>query len=252
MDLVAQFDSRLEKLKDADYEKLEVPPCEVKAIQNSQGVSDFWIKCLLNHNIGETIKEKDRPILGYLLNIEMDLHKEDRGFDLIFTFGSNNYFNETVIKKSLYMKTAGVLDSTESTSITWKEGCNPTLKKQKKKKKGKKVTVETECESFFNLFKKMSQEEQDKIDANRTEEPAEDEIPENDLDWNLELSEMIKDDVIPLALEYYLGVIEVEQPDYEDGDSDDSEGGAAKPKGKKGGKQPKLPPGAKPEDCKQQ
>ena len=62
---------------------------------------------------------------------------------------------------------------------------------------------------------------------------------------------MVKDDVIPLALEYYLGVIEKQDMDDEDedGDSDDAGG---KPKKGKGGKGPQLPPGAKPEDCKQQ
>jgi hypothetical protein len=63
---------------------------------------------------------------------------------------------------------------------------------------------------------------------------------------------MVKDDVIPLALEYYLGVIEKQEMDDEDeeGNSDDDE--QPKPKKGKGGKGPQLPPGAKPEDCKQQ
>lgn len=76
-------------MKDADYDKLEVTPCDVKGIQNTpKGVSDFWIKALLNHPIGQMISEKDRPILGYLQNIELDLHEESKGegYDLIFTF----------------------------------------------------------------------------------------------------------------------------------------------------------------------
>jgi hypothetical protein len=128
-------------MKDEDYDKLEVDPCDVKAIQNCKGVSDFWMRTILNHQIGEMVSEKDRPILGYLQNIELVLHEQDEGFDLIFTFASNNYFNETVITKSLHMKDKGVLDSTTSTPITWKDGCNPTIKKQKKKKGGKKVNV---------------------------------------------------------------------------------------------------------------
>lgn len=159
MGLVEQFNKRLPQIQDEDYAKLEVIPCDVKPIQNCKGISDFWLRCLLNHQIGDTIKEKDRPILGYLQNIELDLHTEDKGFDLIFTFAPNNYMAETVIKKSVNMKHSDMPDSTESTSITWKDGCNPTLKKQKKKKKGKKVTVETECESFFNIFKTFKKED---------------------------------------------------------------------------------------------
>ena len=105
-------------MKDADYDKLEVIPCDVKAIQNMpKGVSDFWIKSLLNHPIGAMISEKDRPILGYLLDIELNLHPEDKGegYDLTFTFSENSYFEGTSIKKELHMKTKGVLDKTIST-----------------------------------------------------------------------------------------------------------------------------------------
>ncbi len=73
--LIKEFDERAVTMKDADYDKLEVIPCDVKAIQNApKGVSDFWIKSLLNHPIGAMITEKDRPILGYLLDIELELH----------------------------------------------------------------------------------------------------------------------------------------------------------------------------------
>lgn len=65
--LIEEFDARAEKMKDEDYEKVEVAPCDVKSIQNSPlGVSDFWMKALLNHPMGEMVSEKDRPILGYL------------------------------------------------------------------------------------------------------------------------------------------------------------------------------------------
>lgn len=143
--VVAAFNERAIQMKDADFEKIELTPCDVKAIQNSpSGVSDFWIKSMLNHPIGQSITEKDRPILGYLQNIELDLHSDDlgKGYDLIFTFDANTYFEGTVIKKSLFMKDQGILDKTSTPSIQWKDNCNPALKKQKKKKGGKKVSVE--------------------------------------------------------------------------------------------------------------
>jgi len=190
------------------------------------------------------VTEKDRPILGYLQNIELNLHNDDNGFDLIFSFGANNYFNETVITKSMVMQDKGILDSTSSTAITWKDGCNPTLKKQKKKKKGKKVTVESECESFFNIFKTLTQPDEKEVE---TKKPAGDEDDEEDMEEeiqekladDLEVAEMIKEDVIPLALEYYLGVIEKEAPEDEEaemgsGDDDDEEKPKKKKKGKKG------------------
>lgn len=141
------------------------------------------------------------------------------------------------------MQDKGILDSTTSTPITWKEGCNPTLKKQKKKKKGKKVTVESECESFFNIFKTLTQPDENETkeklpkDDEDDEEDMEDEVQEKLAD-DLEISEMIKEDIIPLALEYYLGVIEAEPPeDFEDGegdgDDDEDDGKKKKKKGKK-------------------
>lgn len=118
--LLEEFATRAQEMKDEDYEKLEVVPCDVKAIQNiPKGVSDFWIKAILNHPIGGMVSEKDRPILGYLTNVELDLHSGDKGqgFDLIFTFLPNSYFTGTVIKKELHMKNKGILDRTTSTEI---------------------------------------------------------------------------------------------------------------------------------------
>lgn len=153
-ELVAQFDARAAKLKDEEFEKLETAPCDVKQIQNTpMGVSDFWIKALLNHTVGSEISEKDRPILGYLQNIELDLHSDDDGFTLIFTFEENSYFTPNVIKKSIFMKHKGVVDRLESTPIQWKDNCDPTKKKIQKKKKGKKIKMDVKCDSFFNFFK---------------------------------------------------------------------------------------------------
>jgi len=63
----------------------------------------------------------------------------------------------------------------------------------------------------------------------------------------VELGDQIKDDLVPLALEYYLGVIELEEEPEDDedgegdGDDDSDDGKKKKPKkGKKGG----LPAGA--------
>jgi len=99
------FDERAIKMKDEDYDKVEVEPCDVKGIQNVPlGVCDFWSKAILNHNIGPMVTEKDRPILGYLINIELDLHSEElgEGYDLIFTFTPNSYFDGTVIRKQQF------------------------------------------------------------------------------------------------------------------------------------------------------
>lgn len=187
--LIEEFAQRAEEMKDDDYDKLEVVPCDVKAIQNiPKGISDFWIKAILNHPIGGMVSEKDRPILGYLTNVELDLHSGDKGqgFDLIFTFLPNSYFNGTQIKKEMHMKNKGMLDKTVSTEIGWKDACNPTITKKKKKRKGKKVTVEVKTDSFFNFFttldpdaeKKDGDKPKDKKNDDDEEEDGEEEIME--------------------------------------------------------------------------
>ena len=226
-------------MKDADYDKLEVAPCDVKAIQNTpKGVSDFWVKALLNHPLGGMITEKDRPILGYLLDISLELHEEKgEGYDLIFTFAENNYFEGTVIRKELHMKNKGILDKTVSTELKWKDNAsNPTLKKQKKKRKGKKVTVEVKADSFFNIFDEIDSSKQEtKKPSDEDEEDDAEEEMQMKLQTDLDNADQIRDDLVPLALEYYLGVIEKEdQDDSDDEGSDDSDG--AKPNKKKGKK----------------
>lgn len=244
-------------MKDEDYDKLEVTPCDVKSIQNiPKGVSDFWIKAMLNHPpIAAMITEKDRPILGYLANVELDLHEGDKGegYDLIFTFLPNNYFNGTVLKKELIMKDKNILEKTIGTKIQWKDGCNPCLKKTKKKKGKKKVNVTVKCDSFFNFFNDIDPEtkkDDEKEKEEKEEKDEDDEFEDADDDMQdklqeeLELADQFKDDLVPLALEYYLGVIDVEDDDSDDdddsqgdgagGDSDSDDGG--KKKKKKGGK----------------
>ena len=266
MQLVQEFDKRAEEMKDEDYAKLEVVPCDVKSIKNCpKGVSDFWMKAMINHSLGNMITEKDRPILGYLQNIELDLHSHDEGYDLIFTFQENSYFKGTVIKKSLNMTHKGILESTTSTKIEWKDACNPTIKKVKKKKKGKKVNVEVKCDSFFNFFEEIvpGKEEQDKPEKENDDDNSEMEDIHEKLNDDLDLADQFKEDLVPLALEYYLGVIEISDGEAdEDGGSeggnkpaDDDEDDQPKKKKKKGGNKPAdapLGPDGKPQECKQQ
>jgi len=114
-ELIAAFEERSKEMKDDDFLKVETDPCDVKSIMNSPGVTDFWFRAIINHQLGDLVKEKDRPILQNLVNIELDLHNETvgKGFDLHFTFDNNSYFTTTnsrntdkltVITKNILMK----------------------------------------------------------------------------------------------------------------------------------------------------
>lgn len=82
---------------------------------------------------------------------------------------------------------------------------------------------------------------------------------DSQLQDDLNESDQFKDDLVPLALEYYLGVIEQPDPEDEGDEDEDSDGDKPAPskdkKGKKGnggekGGEAEAGEGAK-EDCKQ-
>jgi len=259
----AQFEETKTKLADEGYEKLEVPICDVKDIQNTvKGVSSFWLRAMLAHStLCQEISEKDRPILAYLDDIKLDLHEQGYGYTLTFNFEANSYFAGTELKKTFCMTKPNVVEKCVGTAIEWAAGCDPTKEKKKKKVKqnGKQKTVTTtvKCESFFNFFETVEAADLGSKKPSEAEDSDDDEgnkIGEQ-MDHDFDMGNDIKDDIVPLALEYYLGVIEKEEPedDDEDDDGDDSDEDQQPKKGKK----PKVAPGGGPkgpngEECKQQ
>jgi len=184
---------------------------DVKDIQNTPlGVYGFWFKAMLNQPVvGKLIEEKDRPILMHLLDVTCTLHTEGFGYDLTFLFEKNDYFGNDTLKKTFVMTKQNVIEKCEGTEITWKEGKDPTKKKIKKKTKKKgTVTKIVDQESFFNFFKTITM----------PDEKALEKVPENDgeeeekdvgelMDADFDVGNEFKDQLIPLALEYYLEVI---------------------------------------------
>eukprot|EP00350_Pseudokeronopsis_sp_OXSARD2_P013675 CAMPEP_0170556912 /NCGR_PEP_ID=MMETSP0211-20121228/19052_1 /TAXON_ID=311385 /ORGANISM="Pseudokeronopsis sp., Strain OXSARD2" /LENGTH=238 /DNA_ID=CAMNT_0010867531 /DNA_START=372 /DNA_END=1091 /DNA_ORIENTATION=+ len=219
------------------------------------GVHGFWFKAMLNHKtIGATIQEKDRPILMLLQDITCELHKEGFGFDLVFKFEQNDYFSNEELRKQFVMTKQNVIEKCQGTDILWKEGRDVTKKKIKKKSKNKKgpktQTKTVDCESFFNFFKSYEMPDEEKLKAPKDGEKEDNEEEEKDIgekmDVDYDLGNDFKDQIIPLALEYYMEVIDEESDDEEDGDpddkgsdesgDDDDEDKKPAPKKKKGGK----------------
>ena len=153
-----KFEEMKNKLMDDGYDKLEVPICDVKDIQNtSKGVSSFWVRAFLAHQaLQHEVTEKDRPILAYLENIKLELHESGYGFNLTFQFEQNSYFSPNELKKCFVMTKPNVVEKCLGTPIEWAAGSDPTKEKKKKKVKqnGKQKTVTTtvKCDSFFNFF----------------------------------------------------------------------------------------------------
>lgn len=163
----------------------------------------------------------------YLQDVQSILHKEGFGFDLVFTFEKNDYFTNETLKKSFVMTKQNVIEKCEGTEIAWKDGKDVTKKKVKKKpkKKGGKATTKiVEQESFFNFFKTIQMPDEKELKEGK--EPAADaEEEEKDvgelMDADFDIGNEFKDQLIPLALEYYMEVIEEEDDGCESCDDDD-------------------------------
>ena len=260
-----KFEEMKTKLMDDGYEALEVPMCDVKDIQNTtKGVSSFWLRAFLAHtSLSLEVSEKDRQILAYLEDIKLELHDEGYGYTLTFCFEANSYFSGTALKKTFVMTKPNTVEKCIGSNIEWQAGCDPTKEKKKKKVKqnGKQKTVTTtvKCDSFFNFFETVDLEAAEATKkaqgGSDSEDDEENKIGEQ-MDHDFDMGNDIKDDIIPLALEYYLGVIEKDNlsDDSDADDDDDDEEDEPKPKKKKGGKGvapgggPKGPNG---EECKQ-
>lgn len=111
------------------------------------------------------------------------------------------------------MSQQNVIEKCEGTDILWKEGRDVTKKKIKKKQKSKNkgnktITKTVDQESFFNFFKTVnmpSEEDLLKKDA-EAEEEEEKNIGEQ-MDNDFDLGNEFKDQLIPLAVEYYMEII---------------------------------------------
>lgn len=122
------------------------------------------------------------------------------------------------------------------------------------------MTVTVKCESFFNFFETVNADDVDEKEGDKDDEDDGDHEHGfgEKIDMDYELGQSFKDDLIPLALEYYLGVIEQESDDedpYGD-EEDDLDKPKKAPKKEKGASGAVAgAPGANPADnpeCKQQ
>ncbi|ODV95450.1 hypothetical protein PACTADRAFT_75928 [Pachysolen tannophilus NRRL Y-2460] len=219
----------------------------------AKGIPGFWLTALENLGIvAETITEKDAEVLSKLTDIRME-YLDVPGFKLIFEFDENNFFtNKTLTKTYYYQKELGysgdfIYDHAEGSQINWTSNDNNvTLIVERRKQRNKHTkqvrTIEklSPVESFFNFFdppkvpKSSKDKERDEEDEENTpdvegankEEDEDDELDE-ELEQRLELDyqigEIIKDKLIPRAIDWFTGEAikyEIQEGDYDDEDDD--------------------------------
>ncbi|XP_052789967.1 protein SET-like [Mya arenaria] len=143
-------------------------------------IPNFWVTAFVNHpQVSALLNEEDEEALQFLTKVEVQEFEDIKsGYKINFYFDQNQYFENDVISKEFHLNDTGE-PSSKSTPIKWCAGKDLTKKATSPAKGGRKRSPEDQ-ESFFCWFS-------DHGDAGADE-----------------LGEVIKDDIWPNPLQYYL------------------------------------------------
>ncbi|KAH7729297.1 SET protein [Aphelenchoides avenae] len=165
------------------YNSLRKPHFE-KRTNLIRNINNFWVTAFVNHpQISRLITEEEEECLHYLVEEFEDIKS---GFKVKFSFDENPFFENTEIVKEFHL--ANIEPISTTTDIKWKTG------RKQLTDSGK----ESDPRTFFDWLCDNS-------------DPAADDI-----------AEIIKDDIWPNPLQYYL-VPDIEPVNDDDGE-DESEG----------------------------
>jgi hypothetical protein len=133
--------------------------------------------------VAQEIKDKDEPILQNLSKIELILIEHSDNFSLQFHFQPNEFFSNSVLKKTFILRGNECADlpfyfrdglnpiKSDSTLIEWKENRNPTKKgKGIRRKTHDHKDTEPEAESFFNFFRPINLEDEEWLESQKEDD----------------------------------------------------------------------------------
>ncbi|XP_014222871.1 protein SET isoform X2 [Trichogramma pretiosum] len=176
------------------YNKLRKPYFQ-KRNDIIKRIPNFWVTAFVNNKkIADILEEDEEDALRYLNKLEVEEFEDIKsGYRINFYFDANPYFENSILTKEFHLGDP----ASQSTVIQWKEGADLS-KRSKAKTVMKSRKRPLGHRSFFDWFTDHG-------------DPSSDEI-----------AELIKDDLWPNPLQYYLA------PDMEiengiDGDEVDSE-----------------------------
>ena len=141
------------------------------------------------------------------------------------------------------MSAPDTIEGTRGTPIKWGNGCDPTKVTKTKRVNQKKVEVEEKVGSFFDIFDSLNLELKDENERESSRDQISSSDMQEKIDGDLELGLFIKNQVVPKALQLYLGVVELGMSDDEKEDFEGEEG--------RGGQKKRREKEMNPEDCKQ-
>ena len=179
---------------------------------NKENVN-YWSKVLVNSKLtNEPICPQDYDVLKSLTNIKIEyLDKEFDNFKLIFEFDKNEYFTNKTIEKEYHFSKDKLISKIVSTEIKWKKDKNYAQNKVKKCFKNKKTKETKEIEicspnpSFFNFFCNVVIPDKKQLSSLSFKDEKE---LSDFLDKEYEIAMELKNEIIPHASEYYIGLIQ--------------------------------------------
>jgi len=192
------------------YNKMRQPHYEQRSDLISQ-IPKFWLTCFINHpQISALVTEEDELILQHLTKISVQEFEDIKsGYKISMHFSKNPFFKNDVLTKEFNLSEGGE-PSFKSAAIEWNPGKNPCETTSKGKETvgvngdsgRKRQHSESEMDgSFFSWFS------------------------DNEGSMCAELGEIIKDDLWPNPLQYYLNQdIEDEDEDISGEEDIDGEG----------------------------
>ena len=223
------FLSELRTLENA-YEQRYLPLYTQRS-EIVKKTQDFWLKVLKNNPLTSTmICEQDEPLLVHLTDIKCISEETSDNFTLEFHFSDNKMISNDVLTQKYFIGSNGHPEKSEGSEIKWKGTTNLTqvIKKKKTKGKNKKIIRKVEeIPSFFRLFKNLSAVDEDNDNEGEDEEDKDD-LGDN-IEENYDIGCEFRDEIVPNAFFYYLGIRNLEEG--EDDDDDEELGG--KPRAKK-------------------
>jgi len=180
------------------YNKLRKPHYDSRN-KLIERIPNFWVTAFVNHpQISAILEEEEEECLHSLKQVEVEEFEDIKsGYRIKLTFGENSYFTNDVLVKEFHLATAGSDGAWDpastSTTISWKDGQN--LVEQAEKMQGMSGMKRKQGihRTFFQWF------------SDNTEPSADD------------IAEVIKDDMWPNPLQYYLS------PEAENGMDDDED-----------------------------
>merc|ERR1711863_181743 len=167
-------------------------------------IPKFWLTAFINHpQITAIIEEEEEDCLQYLNKLEVEEYEDIKsGYRIKLYFDDNPYFDNDVLTKEFHLGSSGD-PASQSTAIRWKEGFDLAAKAAQRAaaaaaRSGRRRPLENR--TFFSWFCDNG-------------DPSVDDV-----------AEVIKDDMWPNPLQYFLVPdIEVENGAEEDEDFEEEE-----------------------------